>query len=153
MKAPLSLGLMCVCSLVVFGCSGGKSNSVAGDPLIQVEAEDAEMVAATAKAKETLGMFLSKFDSNKDPEHTFAVKHPFKTRAGGEEHIWIVVASRANGHLTGEVSNQPYDVENLKQGDSVTFQETEISDWAIFYKDGKQEGYFSEAVLMKHKDD
>jgi len=52
------------------------------------------------------------------------------------EHLWFVVKDIKDGKITAELSNQPYWIAALKQGDIKTYPVEEVlTDWIIYSPD------------------
>lgn len=99
-----------------------------------------------AEARKTLPIFWAKFDAKSPSYSDFALKVGLKTRTGGEEHIWMNVLGRSNGKVTGELANEPYNLDGLKIGSRVEVDETAISDWQ-YATGGKLYGHFTTRAL------
>ncbi len=94
------------------------------------------MNAAIAKAKATSGDFVRAFHEQKPGTKDFCVKKPYSTPAGEEEHMWIAVLEESNGVLKGVVANEAEETREVKMGQKVSLNISEISDWK--YVDGKK---------------
>jgi uncharacterized protein YegJ (DUF2314 family) len=114
--------------------------------LIFSEEQDAAVAAASNEARKSLPVFWAKFDAKPAGYGDYAVKAAFKTRGGSTENIWVNVIGRADGTVTGELANEPYDLSALKLGDQVEVDETAISDWQ-YSKGGKLYGHFTTRAL------
>ncbi len=69
-----------------------------------------------------------------------AVKAPFATRTGGTEFMWVELQSISADTLRGHLMNEPFAVESLHKGDSVTVNQPEIFDYIWKKSDGTREG-------------
>ena len=109
---------------------------------------DVEMNQAIGEAKKRWPEFTARYASAK-PGEQFSVKHPFPTKNGGNEHIWIGITEIADGRITGTIDNEPIAPIGHEIGDRVTFPIGEISDWLIM-TEGTQEmtGGFTIKVMM-----
>jgi uncharacterized protein YegJ (DUF2314 family) len=114
------------------GCSRSKE----GDNYASVKAEDAAMNAAIAKAKGTAGEFVSAFRARKAGTKDYFVKKPYPTPSGGHEHMWIEITEENDGVLKGTVSNEAEETREVRNGQVVTLNISEISDWK--YQDGNK---------------
>lgn len=77
------------------------------------------------------------------------VKRGFHTNKKGNlslEHMWVENISFDGNILTGNLLNQPNQIENLNQGDTVKFDCEEISDW-MYSINKKIYGAFTVNVL------
>ena len=120
-------------------------------------AEDPAFVQAIAKAKASSGDFLRAFREKPEGTKAFFVKKPYPTPTGGTEHMWIAVLEETNGTLKGKISNDADETREVKKGDIVSFNVSEISDWK--YTDGKKLvggftiRYFFERMSPQEKED
>ncbi|MCX7589200.1 DUF2314 domain-containing protein [Phenylobacterium sp. 58.2.17] len=108
--------------------------------------QDAQVVAASNEARKSLPVFWAKFEAKPAGYGHYAVKAAFKTRAGATENIWVNVIGRADGKVTGELANEPYDLGDLKVGDQVEVDEAAITDWQ-YSKGDKLYGHFTTRAL------
>lgn len=99
-----------------------------------VQNEDAAMNAAMAKAKETFPDFVTALRSRNPAHRDFAVKKPYATPGGIDEHMWIDNIREVAGGFEGTIANEPNDTRLVKYGQEVRFTPAEISDWK--YVDG-----------------
>jgi uncharacterized protein YegJ (DUF2314 family) len=116
----------------IVGCSRSKE----GSNYTHVEADDAAMKAAIAKAKSTSDDFVRAFHAQKPGAKDYFVKKPYKTPDGGVEHMWIEVMREEQGVLKGRVANDAEETREVKMGQSVSLKIAEISDWK--YQDGNK---------------
>ena len=146
-------GLVVVC-LLGYGCSGGGEETYQDEEtgLVHVPEEDPEMDAAIAEAKRTIDEFIGHFQSPKPGMSMFAVKKPYPTRGGTEEHIWVEVTEYRGGSFHGTIGNEPVDIEGITLGTPVIVAKSEITDWLIV-TDGEPLGGFTVAVLDKRVGD
>src|SRR5579864_6014306 len=127
--------LMIVLALGLTGLAGC-SRSDEGGNYTHVESDDAAMNDAIAKAKATSAEFITAFHAQKPSTKDFFVKKPYPTPKGSREHMWIEVKEEQNGVLKGVVANEAEETRDVKMGDAVTLNLSEISDWK--YQDGKK---------------
>lgn len=113
-------------------CSRNKE----GDNYQHVADDDAAMNAAITKAKATTDNFVKAFHAQKPDTKEFFVKKPYPTPAGEVEHMWIEVTEENNGALAGVVANEAEQTREVKNGQKVSLNLSEISDWK--YMDGKK---------------
>ena len=123
--------LLALTLLAVAGCSRSKE----GDYLDAI-ANDPAMNAAIARAQATSAEFVRAFHEHKPGTTEFYVKKPYPTPSGSKEHMWIAVSDEKNGVLTGTVANKAEETREVKNGQQVTLNISEISDWK--YQDGKK---------------
>ena len=75
-----------------------------------------------------------------------AVKKAFPTNQNQKsnlsvEHIWVGDIAFDGQLITGQLLNQPNDIENLNQGETVKFHYEEISDWMYLISDKAYEAF------------
>ncbi len=100
-----------------------------------MEGDDAEMNRAKEQARKTHQELVEALQA-KDPDHSgYAVKKPFPTPEGGEEHIWISDVTWDGRAFSGTIGNEPVDTKAVKFGDPVSVKPDELSDW--MYIDGQ----------------
>ena len=138
-RMRLPLVVLCLLVLMLPACSHPKStpakNSEEGN-LVHVNKEDAAMNAAIAKAKATIGDFVQAFHAAKPGTSEFFVKKPYRNPGDGAEHMWIRVDEEKDGVIKGVVANEAEETKEVKLGDAVVLNLSEISDWK--YQDGKK---------------
>jgi len=129
----LLLPIVVAISIAVLpGCDRHKE----GNNYSHVDSDDAAMNAAIARARETSGNFLQAFREQKPGFNSFHVKKPYPTPSGGREHMWIEVQEENDGVLKGIVVNDAEETHEVKIGQAVTLNISEITDWK--YLDGKK---------------
>lgn len=128
--------------LLLTACSKSKQ-----DQVIDVSADDPEMNAAIAKARETLPQFWETFDRREHDETDFALKVKI-TENKEVEHFWAIDIKKENGRIRGTINNDPETVHNVKIGQRITIPEADISDW-LFQRDGKMVGNYTLRALFK----
>lgn len=75
------------------------------------------------------------------------VKSDFVDR-GIHEHMWSQVVSYSNGMFKAIFVDSPFNVKNVKTGDSIFVNKAAVEDWGIYDKDDKKiAGNFSENYL------
>ena len=94
------------------------------------------MNAAIEQAKASRNDFIKAFQARKPGTKDFFVKKPYRTPAGGDEHMWIEVLEEEKGVLKGRVTNEAEETREVRNGQTVSFNISEISDWK--YQDGKK---------------
>jgi len=117
------------------------------DRTINVADDDPEMLAAIAKARETLPKFWAEFDHPQPKEENFCLKVGIKD--GKEtEHFWTEKIEKKDAKIFGTIANDPDLVHNVKLGDRIEIPEADISDW-FYMRDGKLVGNYTLRVLFK----
>lgn len=142
MKKLLPILCLIVSTILTPSCSPSKPDGV-----VTVEASDAEMNSAIAKARETLPTFWKTFAHPKPNENNFCLKVKI-TDKNGVEHFWLSDIARTNGAVFGTINNDPDIVHNVKLGERIKISEPDISDW-LYERDGKMVGNYTLRVLFK----
>ncbi len=117
------------------------------DKVVRVPDDDPQMLAAIAKARDTLPQFWTVFDKRDHGESGFALKVKI-TDKSGSEHFWATDLQRRDGKITGTINNDPNIVSNVKLGDRIEIPEPDISDW-LYMRDGKMVGNETVKPLLK----
>lgn len=117
------------------------------DKAISVEDNDPEMVAAIAKARETLPQFWQVYEKREPGETDFALKVSITDKAG-TEHFWATDIERRDGRTMGTINNDPNIVSSVKLGDRIELTMANISDW-LYMRDGKMVGNETLRPLLK----
>jgi uncharacterized protein YegJ (DUF2314 family) len=115
------------------------------DRIYQVEAVDAGMNAAKAKAVETLPAFYRALAAPSAGEGEFMVK--FDIAPGDAvEFVWAGQLERSARKMTGILLNRPEQA-SAKPGDRVEIAERDIVDWT-YRKGGVMQGSYTDRVLL-----
>ena len=72
---------------------------------------------------------IAKIGLTIDKEHWSNPDKPEK------EHIWFEIKDIKDGTVVGELTQEPYYVSGMKQGDTGTYPFSDITDWLIFTKE------------------
>ena len=147
----MRLVLFCVVLLSMIGCSQpNKVISREGEPdVVMVDADDAEMKAATEKTRNTLDTFIARLAKKKADEE-FGLKVALKTPDDSVENIWLDDVAYKDGSFTGTIGNEPINLPEYKFGSPVTVPRDKVCDWLIA-KAGKFEGGHTVDVLSKRE--
>lgn len=117
------------------------------DTAVSVASDDPEMLAAIAKARETLPQFWTTFEKHEHGESGFALKVKI-TDKNGSEHFWATDLERRDGKIMGTINNDPNVVSTVKFGERIEIPESDISDW-LYMRDGKMVGNETVKPLFK----
>jgi uncharacterized protein YegJ (DUF2314 family) len=104
------------------------------DQVIIVEHDDAEMLAAIAKARGSLPDFWKVFDKPEHGENSFSLKVKI-TDKGGVEYFWVTDLQKQDGKISGTINNDPEIVTTVKLGQRIDVPEADISDWLYVLND------------------
>lgn len=105
-----------------------------------------EAAQAAARARLT-GPVRAAFEAGLPPGDALAVKAPFRTRAGGIEYMWVEVRSWTGDTLSGVLANAPWDVPDLRKGDTVDVPIADVFDYVHKRADGTKDGNTTAAFL------
>jgi uncharacterized protein YegJ (DUF2314 family) len=136
----LSLTLVAVIAALLVGCSKPSE-------ITSVSANDAEMNAAIARARETLPHFWKVFEKPERDESFFSLKVRI-TDGNGVEHFWTQDIERRDGKIFATIINEPEIVKNVKFKERIEVPEADISDW-LYKREGKMIGNFTIKPLFK----
>ena len=121
-------------------------------PVIQIEDDNPELVAAVAISKQRFPQFVTAFenhqrDEDRDERNQFAVKAPI-TMGCRTESIWINTTAIENGILYGTLDNWPVELIGLCRGDRVRVAVSQINDWT--YNQGAEifGGFTTEVIVQ-----
>lgn len=113
---------------------------------VLVPSQDAEMNAATAKARATLDEFLA--IAKAPPPGTDQFKLKVMLRDGDKvEHVWVTPFRAAGDGFEGVLANEPRLVWTVRMGQNLRFTREQITDWG-YVRDGVQVGSFTVCVLL-----
>jgi uncharacterized protein YegJ (DUF2314 family) len=141
-RSPLLTALL----VAVLACAVAGCKKAGRDTVVTVAADDPEMTAAIAKARETLPEFWQAMAQPDSSVKGFALKVRL-TDAHGTEHFWADGIKRKNGKIWGTIENVPSLVTSVKQGEEITIPEADISDWR-YQEDGKLKGAYSVRAML-----
>ena len=110
------------------------------NPMFYFSTEETKRMSALAR--ERLPYMLKAFGNKEntviakigltiDKEHWSNPDKPEK------EHIWFEIKDIKDGSVTGELTQEPYYVSGMKQGDTGTYPFSDITDWLIFTKENR----------------
>jgi uncharacterized protein YegJ (DUF2314 family) len=116
--------------------------------VIGVPKQDAEMAAAIAKAQSMLEEFLSVWRARPAGTSDFRLKVRL-TEGGVSEHFWVQPFRTAGNGFEGKLANEPRMVKSVRNGQQISFNRAEVSDWGYF-RNGKQVGSFTVCAMMRH---
>lgn len=146
MRYFISLAIIIV---LLTGCgndSAKLNNSGKGDPVMEIDDEDKEMNNAMAIARETIGEFIKELNSPSE-DKICMIKMSIDNE-GRKENIWIDNVKYSNGRFIGTLANVPNSPQ-YELGDEVSIEESDISDWAVLFKNGTMVGGYTIKVMEK----
>jgi uncharacterized protein YegJ (DUF2314 family) len=116
------------------------------DPLVYVNAGDAAMNGAIAKARQTLPDFFARFARPQPGEVHFLLKFDLLPEPDKAEFIWAEIVSRSPGFTLVRLANAPADP-RWKLGQQVSVRDSDVIDWG-YYKDGVMQGQYTTRILL-----
>ena len=137
------LGLLLAFMTLGAGCS--KPTPQIADPIRLVSKDDAQMNAAMATARTTVGTFITALKSPRSTQTAFSVKARF-IDGNGVEYMWLVPVTYDGKTFHGEINNTPEKVTTVKLGQSVTVESSEIADWMYIDNGTLVGGYTTRAL-------
>ncbi|MDO6491148.1 MAG: DUF2314 domain-containing protein [Cellulophaga sp.] len=129
------LTITAVLTLLISSCKETSTSKIEreGEPdVINIADENIAMNQAIAKANKTLSIFKTAIQSNNKNYYGFTLKQKFSDSDGSAEHIWIQDVTYDGSKFKGIVGNTPLYEINVKLGDTINVDESNISDWMYF---------------------
>lgn len=123
----------------LFGAPG-KIKSVQHDDALENE---------SARARKALFAMQSDFNRGLEPGEYIRVKAPFATKSGGVEWMWVELITWKGDTLSGLLKNEPFDIPALHAGQMVNVSLNDVFDYTRTYRDGRQVGNTTQAIIMK----
>ena len=139
-------------SVALDSCSPISKLCPSQPPVIPIDDNNPELVAAVVMAKSRFPEFVAAFenhqrDEDRDQSNQFAVKIPI-VMGGQTEFMWINTTAIENGIIYGTLDNWPVALTRLRRGDRVRVAVSEINDWT--YTHGAQTfGGFTTKVIFR----
>jgi uncharacterized protein YegJ (DUF2314 family) len=121
------------------------------DTVQNVKADDPAMLAAFAKARQTLDSFLGRLAA-KDPAITEPVLKIKIEDGDAVEYFWVASPTVKGDLYSGTIANDPELVHTVHNGQLISFPKSQIYDWS--YQDaktGKRAGNFTACALLTHE--
>ncbi|MEY3444805.1 MAG: hypothetical protein RLZZ519_3086, partial [Bacteroidota bacterium] len=118
----------------------------ATDTLINTGSDNAELQAASDRAKAELPGIQERFNKGLRAQEVLLVKLPFETDEGGVEWMWVEVIEWKDDEIKGTLSNDPYYIANLKAGAAVTGDADDIFDYMIQGPNGEEGNETSKVI-------
>lgn len=111
---------------------------------------DDKLLAASNKAREELPRFKKSFNNGLAPGYSLLLKAPFETDNGGTEWMWVEVTKWDNS-ITGILQNDPFEIEELKSGAIVSFEQNDVFDYIYYLPDGTYEGNETGKIIANNQ--
>jgi uncharacterized protein YegJ (DUF2314 family) len=117
------------------------------DEIARVRRDDADMEAAFLKARATLKEFLALVREPRPSITSYAVKIKIPDR-DQREFFWISRFTQQDGVLIGRITNTPRVVRNVREGERISFKESDVLDW-LYRENGRMIGNYTACALIK----
>jgi uncharacterized protein YegJ (DUF2314 family) len=117
------------------------------DEIARVAPADPDMDAAFKKARATLKEFLALVRQPRETITNYAVKVGIPHREG-TEYFWISRFIQEKDRLVGRIDNTPRMVRNVREGERISFKESDVVDW-LYRENGKMVGNYTACALIK----
>jgi uncharacterized protein YegJ (DUF2314 family) len=146
----LLLTVMLVCQ----GCNESKqeAESTSTGRVIQVESDDAGMVAAMQEARDSFDEFWAEVSADYERAipalDSAMLKVYFADEAAPNdgEHLWVSDVNFDGSEISGVVDSEPLHLSYPKLGERVAFPLARLSDWLIV-DDGRAKGAYTVQLL------
>ncbi|HVW15768.1 MAG TPA: DUF2314 domain-containing protein [Mucilaginibacter sp.] len=146
--------LIAVC---VFATLKSSSQTVVKDNIeyssVELKSGDKIFLALKDTAQKHLQMFIDELNKHgsDSANYRFAVKSDF-VQNRDHEHMWSMVYAYKNGVFKGVFIDSAFKLRNIKMGDKVSIDHSEVEDWSIEnISTGKIIGQFSVKYLESKK--
>ncbi|HUQ02320.1 MAG TPA: DUF2314 domain-containing protein, partial [Kofleriaceae bacterium] len=110
---------------------------------------DAELVAASHRAKAELVALRPRFVKGLPDGDHLLIKAPFATDGGGTEYMWLEVRAWKGGRIEGILTDEPFQISALHAGAPVEVAQTDVFDYILAHRDGTSEGNHTTPILEK----
>ncbi len=110
---------------------------------------DAQLLAASKRARTRLIAMESDFNRGLEPGEHIQVKAPFETSDGGTEWMWVEITQWKNRQIEGLLRNEPFNVPALRSGQVVKIEVDDVFDYIRYYRNGRTEGNTTSAIIEK----
>jgi uncharacterized protein YegJ (DUF2314 family) len=119
------------------------------DELYLPPADDPDMDAAFARARQTLDGFLAAWRDPAPGMSGFAVKVGID-EGENTEYFWIALTSEDAAGFTGQVNNEPRMVTSVAFGQKIVFARERIVDW-VYQRDDRMLGNYTACAMLERE--
>jgi len=124
------------------------SSAFAQGTTIETFQDDPEIIAATAEALKSLDTFLEAFKSDKAAMELPSLQLTYQDEAGNLEMLTVVNFVQSDDDtFTGDVTLPPVVVQGISEGDQISFNRSQITDWS-FAQNDQYFGGFTQRVRL-----
>ena len=110
------------------------------DEVQLVKHSDADLQAASRRARSKLLAIRKDFDAGLEPGEFILIKAPFDVPTGGREWMWVEVNKWETNAIIGMLRSEPRSIPNLKAGQVVSVKADTVFDYIRRFPDGTSEG-------------
>jgi len=121
----------------------------ATDSITKTDSNDAELIAASARARRRLPELRRQFVKGLEPNEHISLKAAFRSDDGRIEYMWVEVTRWSDSAVEGTLINDPFLVKRLKAGSQVTVKEGDVFDFIWHRPDGSQLGNETGVILKR----
>ena len=105
-----------------------------------------------AKGKATYPAAKKRYLAGLPRGYTFAVRKHLSDRGGERnEEVFVYVDSIKGGTVYGRIASELTAVRSYRQGQHISFPESEVWDWMIVHPDGSEEGNYVGKFIDTYK--
>lgn len=109
---------------------------------------DAELLAASERARAKLPALREAFQKGFAPGEILQVKCPFDSPQG-REWMWVEIATWKGDAIHGLLKNEPFHIPTLHGGQMVDVSEKDVFDFLHIFPDGHEEGNETSVIIEK----
>ena len=117
------------------------------DRCIRLSSRNGDLLEAHRRAVARLEEVRRRFQTGLAVGEVLLIKLGFKAEEL-TEYMWVAVNTWMGKRLQGQLANEPQWRKDLKAGDPIELDQSEVFDWEIHKSDGTHEGGYSTAVLQ-----
>jgi uncharacterized protein YegJ (DUF2314 family) len=114
---------------------------------VVAELDDPELAAVQKKAQDRLAALAGELRPEPPVGTLLAVKAMFTADDGRVEWMWVEVKRWDGGHMTGILSNDPFYVKTLHEGDKVNVEQAQVADYVYRRRGAPAEGGDSDRII------
>ena len=111
-------------------------NDLENNPIFYISDEETNRMSILAKEREYI---LFPFLENKNGKILikFGLDTDNPEKDGEKEHLWFDIIEENNKIYKGILTNAPYFIKNIKEGDILEISREKMTDWIIYYNEEK----------------
>lgn len=114
---------------------------------VTAEVDDPELAAIQKKAQARLAALAGELRPEPPAGTLLAVKGMFTADDGRVEWMWVEVKRWDGGKMTGILTNDPFYVKTLHEGDKVSVEQAQVADYVFKRRGAAAEGGDSDKVI------